>query len=230
MAAWRPAVDTAAPACGRTCRRADGAAVTCPRRPRVQAAGPPLDRPRDRGAGRSRDRPAGHRPPGRPGQRPRAAVDRRQNPRSRSRSTLWSLPRPVLATPGDENTTLLVPVPGDDLGPTLDVARRARELYAERLDPALREHVVVGIGAPRPDLAAARASRQEARLAPASAGIGAAAALSLGCPTWPRLMRARPGNHRTALLWRIIPLPAVRSAPPVARGDTSWLSSACSDS
>jgi len=78
---------------------------------------------------------------------------------------LWSLPRPVLATPGDEHTTLLVPVPGGDLGPARDVARRARELYAERLDPALREHLVVGIGAPRPDLAEARASWQEARLA-----------------------------------------------------------------
>ena len=78
---------------------------------------------------------------------------------------LWSLPRSVLARAGDDHTTLLVPVPGGDLAPALDVARRARELYVERLDAANREHLVVGVGGPRPDLAEARASGQEARLA-----------------------------------------------------------------
>lgn len=78
---------------------------------------------------------------------------------------LWSLPRSVLATTADDHTTLLVPVPGGDLGPALDVARRARELYAERLEAPLLEHLVVGIGAARPDLAEARVSWQEARLA-----------------------------------------------------------------
>lgn len=78
---------------------------------------------------------------------------------------LWSLPRAVLATTTDDQTTLLVPVPGGDLGPARDVALRARQLYAERLATPLQEHVVAGIGGSRPDLAEARASWQEARLA-----------------------------------------------------------------
>jgi sugar diacid utilization regulator len=78
---------------------------------------------------------------------------------------LWSLPRTVLTSTGGDHTTLLVPAPGHDLGPARDAARRARELYAEQLDAGLREHLVAGIGAPRPDLAAVRASWLEARLA-----------------------------------------------------------------
>jgi hypothetical protein len=78
---------------------------------------------------------------------------------------LWSLPSTVLSSAGDGRITLLVPVPGHDLGPAQDVACRARELYAEHLDIPLREGLVAGIGAPRPDLAEARASWAEARLA-----------------------------------------------------------------
>lgn len=78
---------------------------------------------------------------------------------------LWRLPRSVLAAAEPERTTLLVPVGPDDLGPAREVAEQARELYAERLPPALRGDVVVGIGDIRADLAQARASWQEARLA-----------------------------------------------------------------
>lgn len=78
---------------------------------------------------------------------------------------LWSLPRSVLATAGESDTTLLVPVPGGDLAPALDIARRVRDLYSERLDARDREHLVVGVGGARPDLVDARASWQEARLA-----------------------------------------------------------------
>jgi sugar diacid utilization regulator len=78
---------------------------------------------------------------------------------------LWTLPRTVLTATGDDHTTLLVPVPGHDLRPARDVARRARDLYAERLDAALRDHLFAGIGAPRQDLAEARGSWTEARLA-----------------------------------------------------------------
>lgn len=78
---------------------------------------------------------------------------------------LWSLPRSVLTTTGDDHTTLLVPVPEGDLDPARDVADRARQLYAERLEGPLGDHLAVGIGASRPDLAEARASWQEARLA-----------------------------------------------------------------
>jgi hypothetical protein len=52
-----------------------------------------------------------------------------------------------------------------DIRAALDIAQRARDLYADRLDPADRTGVVVGIGAVRDDLAQARASRREARLA-----------------------------------------------------------------
>jgi sugar diacid utilization regulator len=46
-----------------------------------------------------------------------------------------------------------------------DIAERALELYRERLEGDARKDVVVGIGAPREDLAEARASWREARLA-----------------------------------------------------------------
>jgi sugar diacid utilization regulator len=77
---------------------------------------------------------------------------------------LWTLPRSVLSLPGDDHTTLLVPLPQDDLSAARDIARRARELYAERLDDAARADLVAGIGIPRGDLADARSSWQEARL------------------------------------------------------------------
>lgn len=97
---------------------------------------------------------------------------------------LWTLPRTVLTAAGDDRTTLLVPVPGNDLGPAKDVAGRARDLYAERLGPALGERLVAGIGAPRPDLAEARASWVEAQLA---ARVGHAVPRLGPAAAWPEL-------------------------------------------
>lgn len=78
---------------------------------------------------------------------------------------LWTLPRSVLAWTEADHTTLLVPLTSDDLAAARDVAKRAWELYAERLDPEARPHLVAGIGAARGDLARLRSSWQEARLA-----------------------------------------------------------------
>ena len=77
---------------------------------------------------------------------------------------LWTLPRSVLTLPGHDHITMLVPLHEDESG-AREIAHRAWELYAERLDEADREHLVAGIGSPRSDLAQARASWQEARLA-----------------------------------------------------------------
>jgi sugar diacid utilization regulator len=97
---------------------------------------------------------------------------------------LWSLPRTVLSATSGDHTTLLVPTPGDGLGPARDVARRAGELYAEQLGTELEQRLVAGIGAPRPDLAEARASWVEARLA---ARIGQAAPAMRPVAAWPEL-------------------------------------------
>jgi DNA-binding PucR family transcriptional regulator len=97
---------------------------------------------------------------------------------------LWSLPRTVLSATGDNHTTLLVPTPGHELGPARDVAHRAAELYAEQLGTGLGQRLVAGIGAPRPDLAGARASWVEARLA---ARIGQAAPGMGPVAAWPEL-------------------------------------------
>ena len=78
---------------------------------------------------------------------------------------LWTLPRSVIAWAGDDHTTLLVPLPGEDLAPAHELARQARALYLERLPAGADAELVVGIGAPRPDLADLRASWQQARLA-----------------------------------------------------------------
>jgi len=78
---------------------------------------------------------------------------------------LWRLPRSVLAVSGAEHNTLLVPVGTDGLELARDIARRAWDLYAERLSPAVRNDLVVGIGGIRADLAQARDSWLEARLA-----------------------------------------------------------------
>lgn len=83
---------------------------------------------------------------------------------------LWQLPRSVLAGADTDHVSLLVPLDrargGDpDLRAAIETARRARDLHTDRLDPADRAGVVVGVGAPRDDLAQARASRREARLA-----------------------------------------------------------------
>jgi hypothetical protein len=74
---------------------------------------------------------------------------------------LWRLPRSVLAAPETDHISLLVPEPHS----VTDVAQRALELYRERLESDERDDVVVGIGSPREDLAEARASWREARLA-----------------------------------------------------------------
>jgi hypothetical protein len=74
---------------------------------------------------------------------------------------LWRLPRSVLASAETDHISLLVPEPHS----VTDIAGRALELYRERLEGDARKDVVVGIGAPREDLAEARASWREARLA-----------------------------------------------------------------
>ena len=78
---------------------------------------------------------------------------------------LWRLPRTVLAAGGDEHNTLLVPVVDNGLEVARDVARQARELYAERLPSSARDALVAGIGGIQPNLSEARASWLEARLA-----------------------------------------------------------------
>jgi sugar diacid utilization regulator len=78
---------------------------------------------------------------------------------------LWRLPRSVLAASGEDQHTFLVPVDGDGLKAARDVARQALDLYSERLPPAARGGLVVGIGGIRPNLAQARGSWHEARLA-----------------------------------------------------------------
>jgi len=75
---------------------------------------------------------------------------------------LWRLPRSVLAASGPEYLSLLIPLDAESAD---DVAEQARTLYTERLAPEERDHILVGIGAPRDDLADARASLREARLA-----------------------------------------------------------------
>jgi hypothetical protein len=74
---------------------------------------------------------------------------------------LWRLPRSVLAAAETDHISLLVPEPHS----VADIAERALELYREHLASGARDDVLVGIGAPRDDLAEARASWREARLA-----------------------------------------------------------------
>lgn len=78
---------------------------------------------------------------------------------------LWRLPRSVLASSAEDHHTFLVPSASGDLEAAREVARQALELYSERLPPGARTGLVVGIGGIRPDLAQARASWNEARLA-----------------------------------------------------------------
>lgn len=97
---------------------------------------------------------------------------------------LWRLPRSVLAASGDEHNTLLVPVGTAGLGMARDIAQRAWGLYAERLPPAERTSLVVGIGGIRPDLAQARSSWLEARLA---ARVAEAVDSARPIAAWPEL-------------------------------------------
>lgn len=78
---------------------------------------------------------------------------------------LWTLPRSVIAWSGEDHTTLLVPLPGEDLAPAHELARKARALYLDRLPAGSEAELVVGIGAPCADLAELRESWQQARLA-----------------------------------------------------------------
>lgn len=78
---------------------------------------------------------------------------------------LWRLPRSVLASAGPEFVSLLVPLDRDPAPDVADIAAQARTLYTERLAPEERDRILAGIGAPRDDLADARASLREARLA-----------------------------------------------------------------
>lgn len=156
---------------------------------------------------------------------PVAAVEIRlakQGPGQPVPMNLWSLPRSVLASTGDEHTTLVVPLTADDLGPARAVADRARELYAERLPHGAPVDVVAGIGAPRPDLGEARGSWQEARLASrvcqSVPGLRPVA-------VWPELgvYRLLACGPQTALASAVID-PAVQRL--LEHGDTDLLSTA----
>ena len=98
--------------------------------------------------------------------------------------TLWRLPRSVLAASGVDHHTLLVPLGTGGLDVARDIARRAWDLYAERLPPALRPSLVVGIGGVQPDLARARDSWLEARLA---AQVSATVESMRPIAVWPEL-------------------------------------------
>jgi hypothetical protein len=74
---------------------------------------------------------------------------------------LWRLPRAVVAVATGTDVVLLVPARLD----VLTVAREARLLYTERLDPALHDAVVAGVGAVVPDLTGVSGSAREARIA-----------------------------------------------------------------
>lgn len=97
---------------------------------------------------------------------------------------LWRLPRSVLAVSGAEHNTMLVPVGADGLELARDIARRAWDLYAERLPPADRNELVVGIGGIRADLSQARDSWLEARLA---AQVSATVESLRPIAVWPEL-------------------------------------------
>ncbi len=97
---------------------------------------------------------------------------------------MWRLPRSVLTARGGEHHTLLVPVGTGGLEAARDIARRAWDLYAERLPPALQPSLVVGIGGIRPDLAQARDSWLEARLA---AQVSATVESLRPIAVWPEL-------------------------------------------
>jgi PucR C-terminal helix-turn-helix domain/GGDEF-like domain len=75
---------------------------------------------------------------------------------------LWRLPRAVVAVPSGGEVVLLVPTANLD---ARAVARDARVLYTERLDPGLHSAVVAGVGTVRPDLAGISGSVREARTA-----------------------------------------------------------------
>lgn len=78
---------------------------------------------------------------------------------------LWTLPRSVIAWVGEDHTTLVVPLAGDDLSPAHELAERTRALYLERLEPGADVDLVAGIGSARGDLADLRGSWEEARQA-----------------------------------------------------------------
>jgi hypothetical protein len=73
---------------------------------------------------------------------------------------LWRLPRAVVAVAGSD-VVLLVPAALD----VSVVARDARLLYTERLDPAVHDAVVAGVGGVVPDLTGVSGSAREARIA-----------------------------------------------------------------
>ena len=82
-------------------------------------------------------------------------------PRDPPPLNLWRLPRAAVAVADGSDLVLLVP-------PTLsarDLARDARLLFTERLDPGLHDAVVAGVGGTRPDLAGISGSVREARIA-----------------------------------------------------------------
>jgi sugar diacid utilization regulator len=110
------------------------------------------------------------------------------DPSPRVPMNLWRLPRAVLATSGEEHSTLMVPVGEHGLDLARDIAQQAWDLCAERLPQDARAGLVVGIGGLRPDLSQARASWLEARLA---TRVGEAVESVRPIAVWPEL-----GVHR----------------------------------
>jgi sugar diacid utilization regulator len=98
---------------------------------------------------------------------------------------LWQLSHTVLATPGTNSITLLVPLTDPtDLKPARAVAERTLELYAERVPARWSDYLVAGIGGGRAAAIQARGSWQEASLA---ARIASAVPASRPIAEWPEL-------------------------------------------
>jgi hypothetical protein len=116
---------------------------------------------------------------------------------------LWSLPRSVLADRGPTTTTLLVPLRQvTDDGPARDAAELAVRLYADELPEDWPTQPVAGVGEPRSDLGALRASWVEARQA---ARVAAAVPRVRPVARWAdlgvyRLLAAVPQSELAALV------------------------------
>lgn len=79
---------------------------------------------------------------------------------------LWALPRPILADPGPNSTTLVVPLRRiDDDGPAHEAADAVIELYRDELPTDWTGRLGAGIGETRSDIADLRSSWLQARVA-----------------------------------------------------------------
>ncbi|WP_432094176.1 PucR family transcriptional regulator [Streptomyces sp. bgisy100] len=96
-----------------------------------------------------------------------AKVPEQWDPRDALATLLWGLPRQVLAHVAADHAVLLVPLESvTDLGPARAAAARIAD-GAGVPHGTVRDRppLLIGVGAPRPDLGEAHASWQEARLA-----------------------------------------------------------------